>query len=109
MQERAKYVRELGDLPAERENQQAEQQLAGDIAGLERQVDYQQQDLAATRDRVKKLDADMAALQKVCGAARGLPRTCAPDEIQELRLHPCGRCCTANLAWCDCIFSRRHA
>lgn len=64
-QERAKYVRELGDLPVERDRLAAEQQLDGDIAGLERQVEYQAQDLAATRDRIQKMEAEAAALEKV--------------------------------------------
>lgn len=58
-------MRELADLPAERNNVQAEQQLGADIAGLEQQLQYQEKDLAATRERVKKLDAEAAALQKV--------------------------------------------
>lgn len=58
-------MRDLGVLPSERDAAQAEQQLGGELAGLERQADYQSQDVAATRDRLAKLDAEIAALQKV--------------------------------------------
>lgn len=58
-------MRELADLPPERDNVQAEQQLSGDIAGLEQQLQYQEKDLAATCERVKKLGAEISALQKV--------------------------------------------
>ena len=64
-QERAKFVRELGDLPVERDRLAAEQVLDGDIVGLERQVEYQTQDLAATRARIQKMEAEAAALEKV--------------------------------------------
>ena len=37
-QERSRYVRELADLPSERDSAQTEQQLGADIAGVERQA-----------------------------------------------------------------------
>ena len=70
-------MRELGDLPVERDRLAAEQQLVGDIAGLERQVEYQTQDLAATRGRIQKMEAEAAALEKV--------RMCAADNPWALR------------------------
>lgn len=74
-QERAKYVRELGDLPSERDSTHAEQTLGGELAGLERQAEYQGQDLTATHARVSKLNAEIAALQKVRRCCKTPPKS----------------------------------
>lgn len=76
-QTRTGYEEELRALPSQRELQEAEQRVGGEVVGLEKDIQYKEADLQATHEKIARHQTEAASLAQVRRLPTNVPEILA--------------------------------